>query len=127
MHLGHKEGKGYTRFTFKHFIITSINTMSHTWPRNPHDCGQFTTRTPSSQALHHKDLEPLIVLPQTIRLPPRFYILLILSYSQASLKEIGFRYSPGKHHHSVVGYSKHTNAYASLYSHLNHNTSFNNY
>ena len=48
------------------------NTMSHTWPRNPHDCKNFTTQDPSSQALYHKDLEPLKVLPQTIQLPSRF-------------------------------------------------------
>ena len=79
------EGKGVHIFHIQ-ALHNQFNTMSHTWPRNPHDCGQFTTRTPSSQAPYHKDLEPLIVLPQTIQLPSRFYISLILSYSQASLK-----------------------------------------
>ena len=66
-------------------LHNQFNTMSHTWPRNPHDYGQFTTRTPSSQASYHKDLEPLIVLPQTIQLPSRFFNLLIITYYHASL------------------------------------------
>ena len=53
-------------------LHNQFNTMSHTWPRNPHDCSQLTTRTPSSQAPYHKNLEPLIVLPQTIQLSSWF-------------------------------------------------------
>jgi len=33
------EDEGFARNTFKHFII-SLGRISHTWPHNPHDCGQ---------------------------------------------------------------------------------------
>ena len=32
------ERVGVRMYTFKHFII-QLSNMSHTWPRNPHDCG----------------------------------------------------------------------------------------
>jgi len=71
MQLKNIEGKGVHMYHIQ-ALHNQFNTMSHTWPRNPHIAVNSQIRLPPHKQRTTRILEPLIVLSQTIQLPSRF-------------------------------------------------------